>query len=118
MEIKPYTLLSGICLGCAVVTGGFTIARNQISATANTARVEALRQIVNYRIANNCWEIIGDEPVMIGNSINLPAPGKSPTACFFDTNSQRYVFAGYLGGRLQALHIFTPTEIDKGVPND
>jgi hypothetical protein len=118
VELKPYTIFSGICLLCAVITAGFAVARNQASVNANQARTAALSQITKYRAANNCWEVEGTNPVLIGNEIDIPNEGKSPTACFFDTNSQRYIFAGYLNGRLQALYIFTKTEVNKGVPNE
>jgi hypothetical protein len=118
MELKPYTIFSGICLSCAVITAGFAVARNQASVNANQARTAALSQITKYQAANNCWEVEGNSPVLIGNEIDISNEGKSPTACFFDTNSQRYIFAGYLNGKLQALYIFTPTEVKKGVPND
>ncbi len=118
MELKPYTIFSGICLSCAVITAGFAIAKNQASTNANQARTAALSQITKYRAANNCFEVEGTRPVLIGNEIDISNEGKSPTACFFDTNSQRYLFAAYLNGKLRVIYTFTEIEVNKGVPNE
>ncbi len=118
MELKPYTALAGICVVCALTSGGFSIAKNQASTNASQARTQALGQITNYRRANSCWGLKGNTPLVIGKEITLPTKGKSPTACFYQPLTQQYAYAGYLNGRLQTLYVFTAIEVDKGVkPN-
>lgn len=116
MELKPYTISAGICLLCAITTGGFAIARNQAAVNADVARIEALRQVNNYRKADKCWSLETSEPLTIGTVITLPAAGKSPTLCFTD-NRGSYAYAAYLKNQLQVLYIFSQTEANKGVPN-
>jgi hypothetical protein len=118
MEVRPYTIFAGICLLCAITTAGFAIAKSQASVNANQARIAALSQITKYRAAKNCWEVEGTSPVLIGSEIDISNEGKSPTACFWDTNSQRYLFAAYLNGKLRVMYTFTEIEVDKGVPNE
>lgn len=117
MELKPYSIFSAICLGCAVVMSGFFVAKDQTTTNANQARTEALKQIINYRIADSCWELETKEPITIGTVISLPN-GKSPTQCFYDSTSETYAYVAYLNKRLQVLYTFSQTEVNKGVAND
>jgi hypothetical protein len=113
MEIKPYSIFSAVCLSCALITGGFGVARNQAATNANSARTEALRQITNYRLADSCWELEANAPLTIGTVVKLPTKGKSPTQCFKDPFNETYAYVGYLNGRLQVLYVFTQTEVKK-----
>lgn len=117
MKLKPYTILAGICLSCAIATIGFGVAKNQAAVNADTARIEALRQVNNYRKADKCWSLETSEPLTLGTAIALPAAGKSPTLCFTD-GTGNYAYAAYLKNQLQILYVFTQTEINKGVPNE
>lgn len=118
MELKPYTIFSGVCLSCAIVTGGFGIAKSQLTVNANLARTEALKQIVNYHVADSCWVIETDNPLTIGTVISLPTKGKSPTQCFYSPIDETYAYVAYLNKRLRVIYTFTPTEVKKGVPHD
>lgn len=116
MEFKPYTICAGICLLSAIATAGFGVAKNQATVNADAARIEALRQVNNYRKADRCWSLETSEPLTIGTAIALPAAGKSPTLCFTDGRGS-YAYAAYLKNQLQVLYIFSQTEVKKGVPN-
>lgn len=109
MKIKAYTIFAGITVACALISGGFSVARQQASVSRNQERQKALALIAQYKDVHNCWLLKTKKPLTIGTIISIPTEGKSPTGCFF--NEQHYAYAAYHQGRLRIQFVFTNLEV-------
>lgn len=102
--------LSAVAVACAAVATTAQVSANLNSERSESARQKALRVTTQHFLADSCWQIQGDEPLRIGDRIDIGNPSaKTPTACF--RGNGQYGFAAYVNNQLQITQVFSVKEI-------
>lgn len=102
--------LGAIAVACAGIATTAKISANLNSERSELARQKALRTTAQHVLADTCWQLAGNEPLRIGDRIDIGSmTARSPTACF--KGSGQYGFAAYINSQLQITQVFSAREI-------
>jgi hypothetical protein len=98
------------------------VASNTISARLSSknqlsARQQGLVKVANNYMADSCWVSRQEQPYKIGDAVETDGTllGKLPTSCIKSVKTRQLLHVMYLDGRLQVIHVFTPTELQNQI---